>query len=151
MNAIASEPEGDGRRLAGLERRIGTLTTQIGKTLDLAAELANPAPVLRRVQDLEHQRASLVDELARLREQRTTQAASASIDATQMRALLPRLFAEISESAAKAKPGRRSAARQALSQVVERIELDPIAQIAHLHFAVRGGDNLASPRGFEPL
>ena len=149
MAAIAGGEPVDGRRLTGLERRISTITTQIGKTVDLAAQLDDPAPVLRRVQDLEHQRSSLVDELGQLREARTQQSTATSIDAVQIRALLRRLFEEIAESAAD--DSRRAAAKQALAEAVERIELDPVTLTARVHYAVHTGVNLASPRGFEPL
>lgn len=144
MQAIAGSEEVDGRRLAGLERRISTLTAQIGKTVDLAAQMADPAPVLRRVQDLEHQRAGLVAELGQLRAVRQQQAASTSIDATQVRALLRRLFQEI--EAAAAEPERRAQARQMLAEAVERVELEPSTLTCRLHYAVRTGDKVASPR-----
>lgn len=147
MEAIAAGPEVDGRRLAGMERRIATLTTQIGRTVDLAAGMKDPAPVLRRVEDLEHQRAGLVDELAGLRLQRDRQAVATAIDVDQVRALLRRLFGEISDTAGD--PARRAAARQAIAEVVERVELDPTSLVFRLHYAVRTGDNLASPRGPE--
>jgi hypothetical protein len=46
---------------------------------------------------------------------------------------------------------QRSRARQMLSTAVERIELDPQTLACRLQDAVATGDNLASPRGFEPL
>jgi site-specific DNA recombinase len=135
----------DGRRLAGLERRIGTLTTQIGKTVDLAAQLDDPAPVLRRVRDLEHQRGQLVDELASLRARQGNVAAASTITVDQVRALLRRLFAEIAD-AANEKSACRAEARQALQEVLERIELDPLSPTVRLHYAVATGDMVASPR-----
>ena len=69
-----------------------------------------------------------------------------------MRALLPRLFAEFGELAND--NARRDEARQALHELLEEIELDPATLSARLHYSVRSsttGDNLATPRGFEPL
>ncbi|WP_428419250.1 recombinase family protein [Methylibium sp.] len=149
MEQLASGDPIDGRSLAGMERRITSLTTQIGRTVDLAAQLDDPAPVLRRVRDLEHQRAELVDELARLRNRQQQAGQAASITDHQVRGLLARLFAEISDRAND--NARRAEARQALHEVLERIEFDPDLPTVRLHYAVATGDNLASPRGFEPL
>lgn len=142
MEALAGAPV-DGRRIAGLERRIAALTTQIGRTVDLAAQLADPAPVMRRVQDLEHQRAQLTDELARLRTDQQQAVQAASITEDDVRALLRRLVAEISDSAGA--PDRRAEARLALAEVIEKIELDPATMVARICYAI-AGDNLASPR-----
>lgn len=144
--AAGSEPV-DGRRLFGLERRIATLSTQIGRTVDLAAQLEDPTPVLRRVKDLEHQRAELVGELERLQAAGAQQRVAATLDATQVRAVLRRLFEGIAGAADDA--DRRSATRQALAEVVERIELDPLSSVLRLHYAVQTGDKVASPRPSE--
>lgn len=145
MEACAGGEPVDGRKLTGLEKRITTLTSQIGRTVDLAAQLADPTPVLRRVQDLEHQRAKLVDELAAMQLRRDQQDGAGRVDAAMVRALLRRLFAEISN--ADAHPDHRARQKLALNEVVERIELDPVSLAARVHYAVHAGDMLASPRG----
>lgn len=144
MQALAGGEPVDGRRLTGMERKISTLTTQIGRTVDLAAQLDDPAPVLRRVQDLEHQRAQLVDELGQLRQQREQLACAAQITLDDVRGLLRRFMGEISELAQNDE--RRAEARLALHQVLERVELDPLSSVARLHYAVQTGDTVASPR-----
>jgi Tfp pilus assembly protein PilN len=138
MAALSGGEPVDGRELAGLEKRIVSLTAQIGKTVDLAAQMDHPAPVLRRVQDLEHQRSQLVGRLQQLRQQRDLQEHAVAIDASQVRALLRRLFAEIADCASDA--DRRAAARQALCEAIERIELDPSDLTARVHYAVHAGD-----------
>lgn len=144
--ALDDEPI-DARRLAGMEKRIGTLTTQIGRTVDLAAGLDDPAPVLRRVADLEHERARLIDELDGLRARKQRQVQVATITPEQVRALLRRMFAQIADAAADAE--LRAEARQAIAEVVERIELDPATLTARVHYAVSTGDKVASPRRSE--
>ena len=134
----------DGRQLAGMARKITTLAAQIARTVDLAASLPDPSPVLRRVQDLEHQRAELMDNLQRLKHAQTHQATASMISAEEVRALLRRMFAEIRESADD--QDRRAEARTILSGVLERVELDPANPVLRLHIAVETGDNLASPR-----
>ena len=72
----------------------------------------------------------------------------------QVRALLRRLFDEISELTADAE--RRAQARVMLSELLDRIELDPTSATARLHYSIKTssaatGDKVATPRGFEPL
>lgn len=66
-----------------------------------------------------------------------------------MRNLLRRLFAEISELTDAGDDDRRAGARQALAEVIERVELDPSTLSLRVHYAVRAGDTVASPRGSE--
>ena len=68
MEALAAggEPVAS-RKLAGMEKRGATLAAQIVRTIDLAAQIPDPAQVLRRVADLELQRAELQSELEGLR------------------------------------------------------------------------------------
>ncbi len=139
----------DGRRIAGLDRRIAALTQQIGRTVDLAARLDDPAPVLRRVQDLEHARAQLIEELADLRARGDQLRQAEQLGPEQVRSLLGRLLAQIREAAAESET--RATARVALHEVLDRIELDVDASSVRLHYAVQTGDKVASPRGFEPL
>lgn len=144
LREAATTDQVDGRQLAGMARKISTLDTQIARTVDLAASLPDPAPVLRRVQDLEHQRAELMETLQRLKHAQAHQATASTISAEEVRALLRRLFAEIRESADD--QDRRAEARTILSGVLERVELDPANPVLRLHIAVETGDNLASPR-----
>ena len=148
LELAAGDGPVDGRRITGLERRLATLAAQIGKTVDLAAQLEDPAPVLRRVRDLEHQRAQLVDELATLRARKGAVATAGTITVDQVRTLLRRLFADIAD-AANEKSACRDQARQALHDVLERIELDPLHPVLRLHYAVATGDKVASPRPSE--
>lgn len=144
MLELAGGEPVDGRRLAALEKRIASTTTQIGRTVDLAAHMADPGPVLRRVEDLEAQRTQLVDELGRLRQQKEQAKSAGAIGADEIRSLLRRLVAEIARSADD--EARRAEARLALSGVLERVELDATATSVRLHYAVSTGVSVASPR-----
>jgi uncharacterized protein (DUF3084 family) len=105
--------------------------------------------VLRRVSDLEHQRAEFVAQLNELRARKQQAAGAGAIEPDQVRTLLRRLMLEIAERAEE--PDHRAEARQALGEVLERVVLDPDLHTVRLHYAVATGVNLASPRGFEPL
>lgn len=144
MRAQAAGGEVDGRRVAGLERRAQALATSITRTVDLAARMEDPSPVLRRVADLEHQRAQALAELEDLRSTKARQAAAATFTQADVRALLRRLVAELQDATQENE--RRAEARQALGELLERIELDAGTRTARLLFAVRAGDTLATPR-----
>lgn len=114
--------------------------------------MQEPAPVLRRVEDLEHQRATILREVDELRSRQREQCAASGITVDQVRALLRRLFSDVDGMAADS--ARRNDLRQTINEVIERIVLDPATLSARLHYSFRSGaagDNLATPRGFEPL
>lgn len=138
LRSINDDPV-DGRTLAGLEKRIANLTAQIGRTVDLASRIDDPAPVLRRVADLEAMRARLVDELNGLRARAGSQGDAAKIGPDDVRRLLAGLLAEIRQSVDD------PIARQVIAQVVEKIELDPENLSCRVHYAVEvTGDKMAS-------
>ena len=147
--ATGGEPL-DGRRLAGMQKRADTLVRQIDKTVDLAAQIADPAPVLRRVQDLEHQRAQLLADIADLQMRQLVAESAASITEPEVRELLQRLVAEI--SAAAEDSALRDEARMAMREVLDRIVLDTERETPalSLHYAVQAGVNVASPRARVP-
>lgn len=148
MEALASGGEPlDRRRITGMQKRADTLAKQIGKTVDLAAQVEDPAPILRRVQDLEHQRAQLLQDIADLEMRHVLAESAASITADEVRELLQRLAGQITAAAQDSE--LRDEARMAMREVLERIELDPKEETPALvlHYAVSTGVNLASPRG----
>lgn len=137
----------DGRRIAGMERRADTMAAQISRTVDLAARLDDPAPVLRRVADLEHQRAVLVADITDLKARQVIAAGASTITADEVRALLRVMIDEVTRAADDSET--RGEARMALREVLDRIELDDRERTpaAVLHYALQTGVNLASPRG----
>lgn len=146
MVAIAGADHIDGRSIAGLQRRANKLAAEIGRTIGLASQMQSPAPVLRRVEDLEHQHATVLSELDDLRVQQRQRSAAALITLDQVRALLRRLFSDLAEMASN--DARRDATRLAINELVEKIELDPATLSARLHYSVKSsaaGDKLATP------
>lgn len=142
----AAEPV-DGRKIAGMEQRAATLGRQIAKTVDLAAQMDDPAPILRRVQDLEHQRAELLAAVAALRARADMAAVAMVITDDQVRALLGAALEAI--AAAAADEAQRDEARLAMREVLERVEIaapQKETPVLRLHFAFRTGDMVASPR-----
>jgi site-specific DNA recombinase len=132
------------KAIAALERRLASLGTQINRTVDLAGRMDDPAPVLRRVQQLEQERATIADQLVEASALERQATAGRRLTVADVRVLLGRLFSEIDTGTAPA------GIRAALAQVVDRVELDAGSLVATVHYRVATGDNLASPGGFEP-
>lgn len=142
MRLLVAQPV-DGRALAGLQRRINALTGQIGKTVDMAAALADPTPVLRRVTELEQQRQQVVDELERLQGLQASQQDALTLDESDVVGMLAAVQAEMQAAAEPA------GLKAALADLVERVELDPLSLRLRVAMRIGGGVTLASRRGAE--
>lgn len=130
MREIVAGPV-DGRALAGLEKRIAGLTVQIGRTVDLASRLDDPTPVLRRVTELEAERATVAERLAELRQRQAASTEVATMGASEVRAALRTLRQEMEAA-------DRAALRPALAELIERIELDPVTLDCEIRYRLTG-------------
>lgn len=129
------------QRIAGAERRIAALAKQISRTVDLAAQVEDTAPILRRVAELEHQRALLIEQLDDMRAAQLVATATESIGTEQIRALLHRHIEELREAAAG---GDIDHARLAIADTVGRVILCPETMMARIEYRVSTGDKVAS-------
>ena len=114
-----------------LKARIAIYTTRISKLMDLALAMESQAPALRRIDDLEAERAELERQLA-AHEQHAEQAAlldRLSIDDVQ------RELAAIVELARDGDAGIGAA----MMALVDRVELDPVTLDARLYYRLAPG------------
>jgi site-specific DNA recombinase len=128
------------KAISALERRLSSLSVQIGRTVDLAGKLDDPTPVLRRVEQLETERASIVEQLVQARSLEKQVESGKQLTHADVRTLLSHLFAGIDAGESP------EIIRAEISKVLERVELDPVSLAATLHYSVAAGVNLASPR-----
>ena len=139
---------GDDMRAAArrLRREVAEIAARISKASDMALELEDPAPMLRKVDELEAKRREKVREL----EQVDAQAQHLQrIDDVRLEDV-QRVLQEIGEAA---KENAHSELRASIVSLIERVVLDPRTLEATLTYRVAApssGDKLASPRGFEP-
>lgn len=133
-----------GQTIAGLRTRIETLVAKQGRLTELVSEAPDAAPLLRKISEYESMRRELLDELAALEARQGLQKARQRIGATEVRVAIDRMLQSILEAS-------DARARQAIAEVVERIDLEPGARCARVHYAVSvpTGDNVASRRGFQ--
>jgi site-specific DNA recombinase len=141
MKAIDHQPVGN---LQGLSTKIKNAAIKISKTIDLAAQVDDPAPVLRRVTDLEAQRNGWILERNELEEHLKKQKQSASINENDVRVMLDYYFEKLASA-------EIPALREAMKAMIDRVTLSPTTLSAQVHYALATGDNMASRRGVEPL
>lgn len=143
MRRIVEGPV-DGRTIAALEKRIATLSSKVGRLVDLIAEA--PAAAVgayqRQITEYESERARLVDEVGQLRAERDRAKQAEAITPQQVRAMLSTLLSEMRESPAEQQ-------RMAIAGLVEKVELDPDSLACRLHYRIETGVKLASRRGSE--
>ena len=112
----------------------------------MAAELANPSPVLRKVDDVEKERAGLERRIVELEKEDETAIALANVTEAQVKTMLGRLADDM-------RLYDRAELKDFLTSILDRVELDPHAATVQLCYRIplHGGVSVASPRGFEPL
>ena len=139
-----------------LKGQIAVYTARIAKLMDLASMMESQAPALRRIDDLETERA----ELQRQLEDVESKAAQARMMDQVTVEDVQRELASIIELARDGDAGIGAA----VMALVDRVELDPVSLDARLHYRVSStttdrasvlsnpvsGVKVASPRGFEP-
>lgn len=131
--------------LKPLRDQLQNNTRRISQLVDMAAELKDRAPALRRIEEMEAERAALEVNL----QQREDERAEAQI----LQQLTAPQVSKILDGLAWLPGDDRMAIRESLGQLLDRIELDPETGECQLHYRISPviRANLASPRGFEPL
>lgn len=124
-----------------LRAEIAALNRQVSKAMDLAMSLDDPAPALRKVNDLEAQRRTLADEMERLEREFAAQQALQAITEDQVAELINGL----AEALETAEAGRL---KDVLHALIERVTLDPRTLDCRIHYRIAVSDRLlvASPR-----
>ena len=151
IDALYTEAKREARNVesdsAGLLREeLRHVEAQIDKAMSLALQLDNPAPAMRKVNELEGRRQVLREEMARVEEEATVRNAMRSVTRDEVAQLVRTLVVEIDEA-------ERTRLKGVLQAAVEQIMLDPASLDCRIHYRIVADRTLdmASPRGFEPL
>ena len=114
--------------------------------MDLAARLTDPAPALRKIDELEGQRTTLAKELARA----TENAGATQILESITEAQVGKLLAGVADGLSEHLP---AALKDILGCLVEHVELNAESHQCTIHYRIglEGRYRLASPTGFEPV
>lgn len=137
------EVHGDADRL---RRRDRELVDNISKVMDLAPRLADPAPALRKIDQLEGERKAIARELAEAEKEAAAAAIYARITESDVRAMLEAMVTQVDRL-------DRESLKDWLARILERIELDPQTLNCRLHYRITPamGDRLASPRDYDAI
>lgn len=123
------------------EKRLAGIETQISRTMDMAAELRDPAPALRKIDQLEAERRALEKEVGELRNAEAIAKAATTLKPGDVADHLRALASDLETSDTERK-------REALALVVGSIILDPTTRRCEIHYRI-AGSKVASPRGFD--
>jgi DNA invertase Pin-like site-specific DNA recombinase len=147
LKGIVAEPV-DGRRIAGLEKKLETATRKVGKLVDMLVEAEGAAAEAykRTISQTEIERAGLIEELSDLRQKVNQREAAQSFTDDDARRLMRLLFAQLQEGI---DAGEIQTIKAALGGLIERITLCPVSDKCTINYRIAPTDTgviVASPR-----
>jgi DNA invertase Pin-like site-specific DNA recombinase len=125
-------------RVDALQADLHQVDQQINRAIELAMEMADPSPLLRKTDALEARRRDLVSELEKEKESADLQRAVARITREELVTILEDLVTEVTD------PGTIKAL---ITSVIERVELHPETLQCAIHYKIPVRLYMASPRG----
>ena len=128
-------------RLEALQAELLQVDQQTNRAIELAMEMADPSPLLRKADTLEARRRELVSELEKEKESADLQRAMTRITREELVTILEDLVTEIQEM---------PTLKALIGSVIERVELHPATLECAIHYKIPVRLYVASPRGFEP-
>ncbi|MFC3549423.1 recombinase family protein [Lysobacter cavernae] len=137
----------DPAALRRISAEVTELATQISRAMDLAVQLSDPAPALRKVEELERKRAERAEQLQHLEAEAERAAWISKVGVTEVARMIAGIAADAKEA------GRGELLRPVIISIVDRVEVDPQTLSGGICYRLatpESGVKLASPRGFEP-
>jgi site-specific DNA recombinase len=140
--ARAAQQPGDGHELQALQAALREIDQRIDKLTGLLEETDTPAPLLRRIEDLEKSREETYQRCTRLEEETQRAKALASVKESDVR----RMLTALSEDMAMLD---RDHLKDFIKSMVEAVSLDPSTRAGEIRYRISPGSGvmLASPRG----
>lgn len=134
------------QQASALVSRARQIETAIGRMMDLATDMADPAPALRKIEKLEEERKALTGTAERATQEAAARAAWQQVTEADVRATLNAMVADIDAL-------DREALKDWLARLLDKIELDPETLSVRLHYRITParGDKLASPRDYDAI
>lgn len=144
MQALRSREPAD-KEIARTAKKIVEITRTVSRLVDLVATVEDGTPYLRRVAELESERAALIDLQARAKVDAEARELAEIITQDDIREMLAELRADLE---AKRDAGMITEVRAAMAEMVERIEYAEGGTSFTIRYRVTGVTR-ASPRGFD--
>ncbi len=131
----------DGHELQALQTALKDADKRIAKLTGLLEETDTPAPLLRRIEELESTRDDLYQRFTRLEEETRRAKALAEVKESDVR----RMLAALSEDLATL---NRDHLKDFLASMIETVSLDPATRAGEIRYRIsqRSGVMLATPR-----
>lgn len=123
-----------------LRPQLQSLIAHISRMMDLAAQMSDASPALRKIEELERQRKALSEEIERLDTEYATQTVLGSINDEEMGKRLAALSERMADM-------HREEMKDLLADVVDRVVLDPTTLDCQIHYRIPVRESVASPRG----
>lgn len=139
------EPE-EVKDLKAASKHIEAINAKIAKMVNLAGQMTTPAPVLRKIEELELERGRTVAEMEKLERQADSARVLAFVTEADVKKMLDAMAADMTHI-------DRESLKDFLAGLIERIDLDPsnLSCSIHYNIPVKRGDRMASPRGFDAI
>ncbi len=134
-----------GEEIAAARAEIAKLDKRSSELLDRALEVKSRAPILRKVDELEDQRCEIERRILAWEKEDESAQARADITDAHVKKMLGRMADEM-------RLYDRNDLKDFLTTILDRVELDPDEATLQVCYRIplRGGNSMASPRGFEP-
>jgi len=130
-----------GTEIAELHGKHKDLGRRISRFMDMAVELDSRAPVLRKIEEIERERAQIAGRIAALEERDRAAVAAAAITADDVLRLLGTMAEDLHSY-------DREGLKNYLGAMLDRVELDPQTLDCQIHYRISlpMRNKLASPR-----
>ena len=125
-----------------LKREMIDINRRLSRTMDLMADLADPGPAIRKVNDLEVRRQQVQHEIDRLADEKAAALSVTRVSRDEVERILSTLADDLNTLP-------QSQWKQMLSAIIDRVELDPASLECRIAYRVSVSSKLtmASPRG----
>lgn len=130
----------DGAELEDLSKQAKDVDKKISRLMSAIEQTDSPGPLLRRVSELENERAEILDRLDRLEDETRKAKALSAINEADVRRMLDAL-AEDMEAL------DRQHLKDFLRGMIESLTLDPTTRSGEIRYRIQSGVKVASPRG----
>ena len=140
--ARAAQNPDASRVLAPLQDEVRDTDKRIERLTNLLEQTDQPAPLLRRIEELERTRAEASQRLATLEDDARQAKVMAQVKESDVRRMLDALVEDLAAL-------DREHLKEFLSAMIEGITLDPATRCGEIRYRIGAtGDKVASPRGF---
>ena len=130
--------------IATAKAQIAALEARAARMVDMAAGLESPAPVLRRIDEIERERVAVEQRVVAWEREDEASRSFADVTEAQVRRCLRGMADEM-------RTYPRGEMRDFLSSILTAVELDPVESTVRLNYRIPlSGNSVASPGGFEP-